>query len=121
VHRISFFAWLLFIAIQVLAYVPRLHRLLAAEARGVSLPHGKTGGHAGAGRHARRARWKSSPTVAPRLALLTAALLAGLVIALPIVHLTGNGRAFPGRGMGQPESAGIGPPSPRLTRSITNA
>src|SRR5580658_5779388 len=33
VHRISFFAWLFFIAIHVLAYVPRLPGLLAAEAR----------------------------------------------------------------------------------------
>ena len=55
VHRISFFAWLFFIAIHVLAYVPRLPRLLAAEARGVSVPQGETGGHAGAGLHTRRA------------------------------------------------------------------
>src|SRR5271170_1546094 len=55
VHRISFFAWLFFIAIHVLAHVPRLPGLLAAEARGTFLPHGETGGHAGAARHARRA------------------------------------------------------------------
>ena len=46
VHRISFFARLFFIAIHVLAYVPRLPRLLAAEARGAALPEGETGGHA---------------------------------------------------------------------------
>jgi hypothetical protein len=53
VHRISFFARVFFIAIHVFAYLPRLPRLLAAEARGVSLPHGEKGGHAGAGRHDR--------------------------------------------------------------------
>ena len=66
VHRISFFAWLFFIAIHVLAYLPRLPRLLAAEAR-----RGCLGGRG------------------PRLALLTASLLGGLVIALLTVHLAG--------------------------------
>ena len=70
VHRLSFLAWLFFIAIHVLAYVPRLPRLLAAEARGASLPHGETG------RTVKRAgpqtpggtpagRWTSSAPVAP--------------------------------------------------------
>ena len=99
-HRLSFIAWLFFMAIHVLAYVWRLPRLLAAEARGVSLPEGGSGGpgggsgggpgaQTGAGRHARRAvvilRGRGI-----RLALLVASLLAGLVIALLTVHLTGK-------------------------------
>jgi hypothetical protein len=59
VHRISFIAWLFFIVIHVLAYVPRLPRLLAAGARDRGI----------------------------RLALLVASLLGGLVIALLTVHL----------------------------------
>jgi hypothetical protein len=89
VHRISFLAWLFFIAIHVLAYVPRLPRLLAAEARGVAFPEGATGGQAGAGSHARRAM-KILGGRGTRLALLTAALLGGLVIALLTVHLAGQ-------------------------------
>ena len=89
VHRISFFAWLFFIAIHVLAYVARLPRLLAAEARGVALPEGGAGGHAGAGRHARRAM-KVLGGRGTRLALLIASLLGGLVIALLTVHLAGQ-------------------------------
>jgi hypothetical protein len=68
VHRISFFAWLFFITIHVLAYVPRLPRLLAAETRGVRAME-VLGGRG------------------TRLALLIASLLAGLVIALLTVHL----------------------------------
>ena len=89
VHRISFFAWLFFIAIHVLAYVARLPRLLAAEARGVALPEGGTGGHAGAWRHARRAMEVLGGR-GTRLALLIASLLGGLVIALLTVHLAGQ-------------------------------
>ncbi len=92
-HRISFIAWLFVLAIHVLAYVPRLPRLLAAEARGVSLPHGETGRHAGAGRHARRAM-EVLAARGTRLALLIASLLAGLVIALLTVHLTGTWEPF---------------------------
>ena len=66
VHRISFFAWLFFIAIHVVTYVPRLPRLLAAEARRTCL-----GGRG------------------TRLALLIGSLLGGLVIALLTVHLAG--------------------------------
>jgi hypothetical protein len=69
VHRISFFAWLFFIAIHVLAHVPRLPGLLAAEARGAMEVLGTRG---------------------TRLALLIASLLAGLVIALLTVHLAGK-------------------------------
>ena len=88
-HRISFLAWLFFIVIHVLAHLPLLARLLAAEARGASVPAGETGGHAGAGRHARRAM-EVLGARGTRLALLIASLLAGLVIALLTVHLAGK-------------------------------
>ena len=81
IHRISFIAWAFFITIHVLSYVWRLPRLLAAEARGTA-PEGKTG-------HARRAMQVLGGR-GPRLALLLASLLAGLVIALLTVHLAGN-------------------------------
>jgi hypothetical protein len=71
-HRISFFAWLFFIAIHVLAYVPRLPRLLAAEVRPMEVLAGR----------------------GTRLALLIASLLAGLVIALLTVHLAGKWEPF---------------------------
>ena len=89
IHRLSFIAWAFFIVIHVLAYVPRLPRLLAAEARGVSAAHPEADGGEPAGRHARRAievlGWRGT-----RLALLTASLLGGLVIALLTVHLAGQ-------------------------------
>ena len=88
-HRISFIAWAFFITIHVLAYAWRLPRLLAAEARGVTLADGETGGHADAGQHARRAAEVLAGR-GTRLALLSASLLAGLVIALLAVHLAGN-------------------------------
>jgi hypothetical protein len=68
VHRISFIAWAFFITVHVLAYVPRLPRLLAAEGRTMAVLGGRS----------------------TRLALLIAALLAGLVIALLTVHLAGK-------------------------------
>jgi succinate dehydrogenase/fumarate reductase cytochrome b subunit len=71
-HRISFFAWLFFIAIHVLAYVPRLPGLLAAEGRAREVLAGR----------------------GTRLALLIASLLAGLVIALLTVHLAGKWEPF---------------------------
>ena len=90
-HRLSFIAWLFFMAIHVLAYVWRLPAMLAAEARGVSLPDGgQTGaGRTGAGRHTRRAVEVLGGR-GTRLALLVASILAGLVIALLTVHLTGK-------------------------------
>jgi hypothetical protein len=81
IHRISFIAWAFFITVHVLAYVWRLPRLLAAEVRGTA-QEGKTG-------HARRAMQVLGGR-GPRLALLLASLLAGLVIALLTVHLAGN-------------------------------
>ncbi|HEX3961586.1 MAG TPA: hypothetical protein VHZ03_34000 [Trebonia sp.] len=91
-HRLSFIAWLFFMAIHVLTYVWRLPRLLAAEARGLSLEEGETAGHAVAGQHARRAM-QALVGRGTRLALLIASLLAGLVIALLSVHLAGNWEA----------------------------
>lgn len=93
VHRFSFIAWAFFIAIHVLAYVPRLPRLPAAEARGVSGTQDATGGHPGTGRHARRAMGVLGGR-GTRLALLTASLLCGLVIALLTVHLAGHWQGF---------------------------
>jgi hypothetical protein len=86
VHRISFIAWASFITIHVLTYVWRLPRLLAAEARGASAAEDETGGDVGTRRHARRAM-EVLGARGTRLALLTASLLAGLVIALLTVHL----------------------------------
>ena len=90
-HRLSFIAWFCVMTIHVLAYLPRLPRLLAAEARGAALPEGDAGGPAGAGRHGRRAMEVLGGR-GTRLALLIASLLAGLVIALLTVHLAGQWR-----------------------------
>jgi hypothetical protein len=81
IHRISFIAWAFFITVHVLAYVWRLPRLLAAEARGTA-----PGGEPGPARRAMQVLGGRGP----RLALLLASLLAGLVIALLTVHLAGN-------------------------------
>jgi hypothetical protein len=82
IHRISFIAWAFFITVHVLAYVWRLPRLLAAEARGVPAPEGETG-------YTLRAVQVLGRR-GTRLALLIASLLVGLVIALLTVHLAGN-------------------------------
>ena len=87
-HRLSFIAWLCAVTVHVLTYVWRLPRLLAAEARGISL-EGETGGQAVVGRHGRRAMEVLGGR-GTRLGLLTASLLAGLVIALLTVHLVGK-------------------------------
>jgi len=98
-HKATFILWFCAMAIHVLAYVPRLPRLLAAEARGTALADARgtalaevgPGRHAGAGRHARRAMEVLGGRGA-RLALLITSLLAGLVIALLTVHLEGHWR-----------------------------
>jgi hypothetical protein len=82
IHRLSFIAWCCVMVIHVLAYVPRLPRLLAAEARGIALPDSGEP-------HARRAV-EALGGRGTRLALLIASLLAGLVIALLTVHLVSN-------------------------------
>ena len=86
IHKLSFIAWFCLMAIHVLAYVPRLPRLLGAEARGVSL---EEGGTSPAGQHTRRAM-EILGGRGTRLTLLIASLLAGLVIALLTVHLAGR-------------------------------
>jgi hypothetical protein len=78
IHRLSFIAWAFFIVIHVLAYLPRVPRLIAAEFRGVP-----------AQEHARRAV-EALGGRGTRLALLAASLLCGLVIALLTVHLAGQ-------------------------------
>ena len=90
-HKGSFILWLCAMTIHVLAYVPRLPRLLAAEARSVALAAGSASGRGGSGRHARRVV-EALGGSGTRLALLIASLLAGLVIALLTVHLAGQWR-----------------------------
>ncbi len=86
-HKGSFVLWFCAMAIHVLAYLPRLPRLLAAEARGSAAAGG--GGRSAGGRHAHRVATALGGR-GTRLALLTASLLAGLVIALLTVHLAGH-------------------------------
>jgi hypothetical protein len=55
IHRLSFIAWLFFMAIHVLTYVSRLPRLLAAEARAVVIER------LGGGCHVRAERFRLLP------------------------------------------------------------
>jgi hypothetical protein len=93
VHRLSFIAWAFFMVIHVLAYAPRLPGLLIAEARGAALPAGETTARERASQHARRVV-EIVGGRGTRMALLTASLLGGLVIALLTVHLAGKWEAF---------------------------
>ena len=87
-HKAAFILWFGAMAIHVLAYVPRLPRLLYAEARGVTLEPGGNRAQAAYGRPVTRAaRLLGGRRV--RLFLLLASLVAGLVIALLTVHLAG--------------------------------
>jgi hypothetical protein len=87
-HKATFILWFGAMAIHVLAYVPRLPRLLYAEARGVALPQGDGRRHAANGRPlTQTARILGGRGI--RLSLLIASLVAGLVIALLTVHLAG--------------------------------
>jgi len=97
IHRLSFIAWCVVMTVHVLAYIPRLPRLIAAEARGISLEEGDVGGP-----HVRRAV-RVLGGRGTRLALLIASLLAGLLIALLTVHLVGNWQpgGVPGPGPGK--------------------
>ena len=72
-HKASFVIWFCAMTIHVLAYLPRLPRLLASEARGTAA--GEIEGPAALGGRGLR------------LALLVASLVAGLVIAMLTVHL----------------------------------
>jgi hypothetical protein len=93
VHKAAFILWFGAMAIHVLAYVPRLPRLLYAEARGAA----RGPRHAANGRPASRAAQVIGGR-GVRLSLLIASLAAGLVIALMTVHLVGAwqqpGRVF---------------------------
>jgi len=85
IHRLTFIAWFCAMTIHVLAYVPRLPRLLFAEARGVALPEDGGPGRGGPPRALAALGGRGT-----RLGLLIASLVGGLVIALLTVHLTGN-------------------------------
>lgn len=79
-HKASFVIWFCAMTIHVLAYLPRLPRLLASEARATESsgrPGRDYGGRAAAALGGRGLR----------LALLVASLVAGLVIAVLTVHL----------------------------------
>ena len=95
VHKATFILWFGAVTIHVLAYVPRLPRLLYAEARGVALPADGGQGHAAGGRVANRAAHILGGR-GVRLWLLIGSLVAGLVIALLTVHLAGAWES-PGR------------------------
>lgn len=82
IHKATFILWFCAMAVHVVAYAPRLPRLLAAEARGVADPEDD------GRRYARRAAAALGGR-GTRLALLIASLLAGLVIAVLTVHLAG--------------------------------
>jgi hypothetical protein len=82
-HKASFVIWFCVMTIHVLAYLPRLPRLLASEARGTAAreTEGRPGpGYGGRGTAALGGRGL-------RLALLVVSLVAGLVIAVLTLHL----------------------------------
>lgn len=75
-HKASFIVWFCVMTVHVLAYAPRLPRLLAAEAGPARRTAAILGGRG------------------MRLSLLAASLLAGLVIAMLTVHLAGSWQFF---------------------------
>jgi hypothetical protein len=95
VHKATFILWFGAMAIHVLAYVPRLPRLLYAEARGRALPEEDSQGYAANPRPTSRAAQVLGGR-GVRLYLLIASLVAGLLIALLTVHLAGAWES-PGR------------------------
>ena len=82
-HKASFVIWFCAMTIHVLAYLPRLPRLLSSEARGTAA--GETGVRPGPGYGGRAVAALGGRGL--RLALLAASLVAGLVIAMLTVHL----------------------------------
>jgi hypothetical protein len=84
VHKGSFILWFCAMGVHVLAYLPRLPRLLSAEARDLARAGaGSDGQPRRGGRHA-------APILGGRglrLALLLASLLGGLLIAVLTLHL----------------------------------
>jgi hypothetical protein len=97
VHKAAFILWFGAMAIHVLAYLPRLPRLLYAEARGAAVTQGGGPRHASSGRPASRAAQVIGGR-GVRLSLLIASLALGVVIALLTVHTVGPwqnpGRVF---------------------------
>lgn len=81
-HKATFAIWFCAMTVHVLAYLPRLRGLLAAESRGGG-GGARAGGHAGYGTRATAVVGGRGV----RIALLAAAVLAGLVIAMLTVHL----------------------------------
>ncbi|HSZ40191.1 MAG TPA: hypothetical protein VK817_09550 [Trebonia sp.] len=81
-HQMSFVAWACLMIVHLLTYAGRLPRLLAAEARGIASPDSGEG-------HAREAM-RALGGRGIRLALLSASLLAGLLIALLTWHTMGG-------------------------------
>jgi hypothetical protein len=88
-HKGSFVVWFCAMTVHVLAYLPRLPRLLGAEFRGAAAAEVRGGEYA-------RQRYPGQNTGRAaavlggrgvRLSLLAASLLAGLVIAVLTVHL----------------------------------
>lgn len=80
-HKGSFIVWVCVMTVHVLAYLPRLGKLLAAEAR----ESRQAGAHASF--TARTAAVVGGRGI--RLSLLAASLLGGLVVAMLTVHLAG--------------------------------
>jgi len=92
-HKGSFVVWFCVTTVHVLAYLPRLPRLLAAEL-GTAAPgrptvpgHSASGGTTASGRPAPGRAVAVLGGRGVRLSLLVASLLAGLLIAVLTVHL----------------------------------
>jgi hypothetical protein len=81
-HKASFVIWVSAMTIHVLAYLPRLPRLIASEAAGETEGPAPRPGRGYGGRAAAALGGRGL-----RLALLVASLVAGLVIAMLTVHL----------------------------------
>ena len=86
-HKASFVIWFGAMTVHVLAYLPRLPRLLAAESRGAARHSARGATRGAAGGPSRGAAVLGGRGV--RLSLLAASLVAGLVIAMLTVHLAG--------------------------------
>ena len=86
-HKASFVIWFGAMTVHVLAYLPRLPRLLAAESRGAAGHSAQGATRGAAGGPSRGAAVLGGRGV--RLSLLAASLVAGLVIAMLTVHLAG--------------------------------
>ena len=86
-HRAAFILWFAVMTVHVLAYIPRLPKLLHAEARGLALP--EDGRQYGADSRPAAQAVQALGGRSVRLALLIGSLVAGLVIALLTIHSAG--------------------------------